>query len=195
MPLDRIEAPYYVCNPRPRLQQGDLLRDLTVSEVSVASTEGASVDKRPVPYCVVLSQDCDLLHDFNSSLAQGDRNDDKTLPAFLFCPAYRTEFFRAGTHLEDQNKTMRRIDSNKEWEKIASNQSLRYHYLERRDDLQVPELVVDFKHYFTIPRPLVYREEFRKSYFVTLEILYRDHLSSRFAHYLSRIGLPELTSP
>lgn len=193
MPLEKIEAPYFR-NQLARLQQGDILRDLTVSEISGISNTGVELQQRSLPYCVVLSQDCDLEHDFNALSAQGDAKDDKTLPALLLCPAYLADLLRQGQHLKDQNKTMQKIPS-AEWHKLKSNQVYRYHYLEPWPNLQVPEMVVDFKHYFTVPRTLAYREEYRKCYLVTLEILYREHLSSRFAHYLSRIGLPELTSP
>lgn len=193
MPLGKIETPY-VRNQLARLQQGDLLRDLAVSEVSSVSNDGVEVSERNLPYAVILSQDCDLEHDFNSSSAQGDGKDDKMLPALLLCPAYIADALRSGQHLKDQNRKMQRINSD-EWRKLTSNQVYRYHYLEPWPDLQVPELVVDFKHYFTVSRGLAYRKELRDRYLATLEILYREHLSSRFAHYFSRIGLPELTSP
>ena len=193
MPLEKIEAPY-VCNQLPRLQQGDLLRDITISEVSNVSDENVEIKQRSLPYCIVLSQDCDLEHDFSSLRAQGDDKDDKSLPALLLCPAYRAELLRLGQHLLAQNKTMRHIGHD-DWGKLKTNQMYRYHYLEAWDNLQVPDLVVDFKHYFTVPRTLLYLEKYRSCYLVTLEILYREHLSSRFAHYLSRIGLPDLTAP
>jgi hypothetical protein len=193
MPLKTIEAPYYVCDPRTRLQQGDLLRDLKIAEVTGVLSEGVEVAHRSVTYCVVLSQDCDLEHDFNAASVRGDSKDDKILPALLLCPAYSADLVKQGTHLQDQNKVMRQIGSD-EWKKIKSNQSYRYHYLPLWADRQVPELVIDFKHYFTVPRTFLYRDQCLKTYLVTIEILYRELLSSRFAQYLSRIGLPDLAS-
>ena len=192
MPLEKLEAPYFR-KQLERLQQGDLLRDVTFSEVAATTDENVDIKERLTPYCVVLSQDCDLEHDFTSWKGAGGDH-DKILPSLLLCPAYVAELFRAGDHLKEESKIMQRINSD-EWKKIKTNQVARYHFLERWPDLQVPELVVDFKHYFTIPRPMAYMDRCRKCYLVTLEILYREHLSARFAHYFSRIGLPELTSP
>ena len=194
MPLEKVEAPY-VHNRLRRIQQGELLRDFVIPEVVGVSEADLDVQERHIPYCVVLTQDCDLEHDFNSVAESGGAAPhDKNLLSLLLCPAYLAEPFRLGEHLKDEGKVMQRINS-AEWGKLKTNQNARYHYLGPWTDLQVPELVVDFKHYFTVPRSTAYREESRACYLATLEILYREHLSSRFAHYLSRIGLPELTSP
>jgi len=193
MPLSEIKTPY-VRQPLARYQQGDILRDFAVSEVTSASEGEVEVRQRVMPYCVLLSQDCDLEHDFNNRNVKGGTDHDKYLRSVLLCPSYLGDPFRQGEHLGSDQLKMRRIPSD-EWKKLKSNQIDRYHYLEPLPDLQVPELVVDFKHYFTVPLEVVYRAEQKSSYLATIEILYREHLSTRFAHYLSRIGLPELTSP
>jgi len=86
---------------------------------------------------------------------------------------------------------MGRIPSD-EWRKVCQNNVYRYHYLGNAEEQQVPELILDFKHYFTIPRDIAYRPDFKKCYLATMDDLFREHLSQRFANYLSRIGLPEL---
>ena len=193
MPLGKIESPYFK-DSSERIQQGDLIRDLVISELSGFSDNEISISDRNIPYCVVMSQDCDLEHDFNQLSNPASTNHDKLLPSILLCPAYVSEIFREGKHLEGEGKFMQRINSN-DWGKLASNQTYRYHYLTPWTELQVPALVVDFKHYFTVSRLKMYREESKKLHIATIEILYREHLSSRFAHYLSRVGLPELTAP
>lgn len=57
--------------------------------------------------------------------------------------------------------------------------------------LQLPELVIDFKHYYAIPRDTLFRM-YPEHYLVTINQLFRESLSQRFSNYLSRIGLPEL---
>lgn len=56
----------------------------------------------------------------------------------------------------------------------------------------IPELVIDFKHYYTIPTEEMY-EAYKENYLASVEPLYREDLSQRFANYLSRIGLPTKT--
>lgn len=56
-----------------------------------------------------------------------------------------------------------------------------------------PELVIDFKRYFTLPTGELYRwialGETRRR--CRLRSPYMEHLSSRFAYFLSRVALPE----
>jgi len=191
MPLDSLVAPYYR-SELARLEQGDVLRD--VSLVLWAEKVGTDlvVDERALSYCVVLSQECDLEHDFNSRADTTRKDHDKYLQSILLCPAYPAPSFKDGTHLAQLDLTMQRHNS-EQWKRLKQNQMARYHFLGGDPDRQMPEVVVDFKHYFTVPREVLYREEFQSRYLLTMEIVYRDHLSGRFAHYLSRIGLPEPT--
>ena len=88
---------------------------------------------------------------------------------------------------------MQRISSD-EWKRVKQNSNYRYHFLPEQEDKQLPDLAIDFKHYLTLPREVAYRPNTKNKVFTSLEDLFREHLSSRFAHYLSRIGLPELES-
>jgi hypothetical protein len=56
----------------------------------------------------------------------------------------------------------------------------------------LPELAIDFKRYFTVPTDEVYRrielgEARRRCLLISP---YLEHLSSRYAYFLSRIALP-----
>lgn len=179
----------FVKDDSPRFRQGDFLRDLVVTEsISVEGDEGA-FQERQLPYCVILSQDCDLEHDFNSRSKETRLNHDKFLPSILLSPAYRAEEFRQGEHLKELGLAMERFGSDN-WKRVKGNQTYRYHFVERSMDFQFPDLVIDFKHFFTVPRDVFYRE-FETCYLASLANLFREDLSNRFAYYLSRIGLPE----
>ena len=54
---------------------------------------------------------------------------------------------------------------------------------------QIPDLVLDFKHYYAISRDVLY-ENFGDYCIGSINELFREALSQRFAYYLSRIGLP-----
>lgn len=192
MPLSAVNQPYFKSS-LDRYEQGDILRDVILIQWADKDEEGISVVERTLQYCVILSQECDLEHDYNTRAKSDGATTDKYLQTLLILPAYPAETFRRGEHLKKLEMRMERINHGK-WHDIKQNSVARYHYLESYQDLQVPELVVDFKHYVTVPREVLYREQFNMCYVATLEIMYRDHLSSRFAHYLSRIGLPKLTS-
>jgi hypothetical protein len=56
----------------------------------------------------------------------------------------------------------------------------------------LPDLVIEFKQYYTIPTHILYR--FYENHFVgSLKPLFRENISHRFAFYLSRIGLPNIS--
>jgi len=76
---------------------------------------------------------------------------------------------------------------------IKENKHIRYHFLPSEPGFQEQNLVVDFKHYFSIQRTQFYelakvRSEF--AYVCSIALLYREALSKRFSDYLSRIGFP-----
>ncbi|VVB59684.1 Uncharacterised protein [uncultured archaeon] len=170
-----------------RVCQGDILRDFEY--VKWASTEDKKIRINIItlPYIVVLTQDCDLKWDFEHHAATGT-NHDKFLQSILVCPAYSAEAFREGSHLKTMDLVMEKINSS-QWNILIKNQNSRYHFLQNHRELQIPNLVIDFKHYYTIPRDILYTEA-KNHYLGTINELFRESLSQRFAYYLSRIGLP-----
>ena len=111
----------------------------------------------------------------------------------LICPAYLAESLRQGTHLQENwGQIMESWESSKYGDiKIQSNP--RFHYLKSNQDMQIGDLIIDFKHYFTIPRDELYRV-YNDKYLASLNQLYREYLSQRFVNYFSRIGLPDLSN-
>lgn len=85
------------------------------------------------------------------------------------------------------------------WDRVKKNELERYHYFQavsREQDVQstgLPELVVDFKTYFTVTTEEIYKRidlsECKRHCF--LNVPFRDYFSSRFFNYLSRVALPE----
>lgn len=65
-------------------------------------------------------------------------------------------------------------------------------YQIKESGIQVPNLVIDFKHYYTVSREKMYNN--LNNYFVSSKPLFREQLSQRFAYYLNRIGLPNISS-
>ncbi|MDT7533365.1 hypothetical protein OVY48_07975 [Sphingobium sp. SA2] len=133
-------------------------------------------------YCVVLSQDCDLLRDFE------DRQAAKPSPLngvliFLARPA---------TDLKDLvNGGIRK--------RIIQNDDQRYHVIEAVPATAdavgegIPALVIDFRRFFTMSSKVLYyqcgleAETKRRS---VLSMPYKEHLQSRLAFYLARVALP-----
>ena len=182
-----------------RVFQGDLL---TNAEFYIFDFNTKSLQLIEFPYLVVLSQDCDLEQDFLkhedlSNSKDGLSEDklrsiyDKIFPSILVSECFPAENFRLGEHIKNQGFLM--INQGKEsktpWKRIIQNETPRYHYLQGASDFEIPNLVIDFKRYYTIPRDYFYSVH-SDSCSISLNEIYREKLSQRFSFYLSRIGLP-----
>jgi len=177
---------------KPRFCQGDILRDVKVSiDVPVEwQQQESSIVDFDLPYCVVMTQECDLDWDYKTRNDKEAKNNDKFLPTILVCPAYQDNFFYEGIHLKDWK--MEEHKGKKKIKKIMANdQNNRLHYLNGDTKLQIPNLVIDFKHFYTLPT-IILSEQYDRVYLATVNELFRERLSQRFTNYLSRIGLPVL---
>jgi hypothetical protein len=184
-----IDTLYYRHNG-DRVYQGDILRDVPLVEMRFTDETGSDYEvvEKELPYIVVLAQDCDLEQDFKNRNEIAEKH-DKYMESILVCPAYQAESFRTGTHLEKFTLTMEYWDS-KRYAIIKDQQNDRFHFLNRYQSFQVPDLVIDFKHYYTIPRDVAYTLMKNNHYLASLRQLFREDLSHRFSFFLSRIGLP-----
>jgi hypothetical protein len=140
-------------------------------------------------YAVVLTQECDLEQDYNYR-TRNNGDHDKYIPMILMAPAYLAESLRRGDHLTGYGQQMQRINSD-DWGKVKRNGNKRYHYLKMDVGKNVPELVIDFKHFFTMSRDMIYNKVMDDSYKASLTILYREDLSQRFCNFISRIAIPD----
>lgn len=183
----------YVEKPKKaRLYQGDIYRDVEF-HLSVYNEENLRLEakKRFLPYLVILSQDCDL--DEDHKCRTEDKYTTQLIESVLVCPAFQSAKFMEGDYLKNFGIVRKhRIDIN-EFKKYKSNRHFdRFHFLEENKDFQIPALILDFKWFYSIPRDIFYKIYVEKHYLGTLDELFRETLSIRFAHYLSRIGLPDL---
>lgn len=173
-----------------RLWQGEILQHVVQLKPSLESivNPNGEIDISPVEhdFAIVMSQDCDLLKDYNQRQERG-----VALPNVLLCDLYYAEVLRAKINAEDQL-------GRKEWRKlIAPNQNERFQYLQKmevNEDLQgegMPALAIDFRLYFTIPTDeLYYRltQEIRRR--ARLNSPYVEHLAQRCFKFQARVALP-----
>ena len=113
------------------------------------------------------------------------------VPSILLCPAYPADKLREGNHLSFLGLKMSRIGKTKStsWKTLKHNDNPRYHFLNKSELTDLPELVIDFKRYYSVSRDYLY-EIYNNCYSISLNELYREDLSNRFFNFQSRIGLP-----
>jgi len=189
--LSRIDSCYRKHNAG-RIVQGDILKDIIFIEWDIASTDmkDISLIKNNLPYIVILSQDCDLDNDFKNRKDENAEKHDAYLQSILVCPAYLKADFKSGNHLKSLDMQME-TKGGDNWKKILKNIDPRYHSLQGDARCQIPDLIIDFKHYYTVPVNYLYGI-YPMHYVASLEELFRESLCQRFSFYLSRIGLPEI---
>ena len=190
--LSQIDSPYRKHSPE-RIVQGDILRDIIFLEwdLNEGNPQKSPVIDKNLPYIVILTQDCDLEQDFKNRRDKDAEKHDKFLQSILVCPAYISEQFKKGVHLEEFGLKMETFNSDR-YSVIKQNNNARYHFLEKSSrEYQIQELVLDFKHYYTIP-VTVLNKIYKKHYVASLNELFREALSQRFSYYLDRIGLPDM---
>lgn len=180
-------------NTGDRVLQGDIFNNLSIPIFS--DNELNLIESY---YSVVLSQDCDLNQDYDAWNAFKDNDNiesinNKRIPSILLCPAYPANQVREGVNLEFLDLPMSKIShpSKTPWKKIIQNETPRYHFLSGVNDFEIPDLVLDFKRYYTVSRDYLY-SVYDDFYVASLNELYREDLSLRFSNYFSRVGLPNL---
>lgn len=171
-----------------RICQGDILRDVAFRLVDDIDN---SVKEFKFPYLVVITQDCDLENSkYDLVPPQLPFSNNQFLPNVMFLPAFPAESVREGKHLENLFQvTQNRIDKDL-WKPIIKNHNERYHFLNNYIDYQIPELIIDFKTYFTLPTKY-FKQIYKINYLATINELFREELSQRFSMYLARIATPK----
>ncbi len=175
-----------------RICQGDILRDVSYVERTLEQEGILELSKIIFPFVIVLTQDCDLEQD-HVFRTQSKHSQDKWLISVLVAPLYNAKHVFSGEHLLDIGIKSEPINIKKtDGRLLMQNEKPRYHYIEFPDDIPIVPSIVDFKHYFSVP--IMYMREIKTANYVcTISELYREDLSQRFAAFLSRIGLPDMS--
>ena len=187
------------------LNQGDILRDAVCPIVSfqVGEKLDAEVYIKPLKYAVIINQDCDLEQDCKNRerikspqhdsggdvVVRKPINKDKFLPNILLLPGYLVTEFKDGKH-NGSDWPAEKWDSD-QWKEIKRNHNIRFYYIEENTEFQIPQLVIDFKHVYSMKIESL-SQFYRKWYLASMNELFREDLSIRFCNYLGRIGLPEI---
>lgn len=176
------------------LRQGEILTGVvepvpTPNEHSLGNHDKYKVDEEIHDFAMLLNQACDLEQDFKSR-SEGDIAGPAIL-LNLLCYKVVTALELRGPPGKGLNSTI--------WDQVKINGHIRYQFISASPfdcDLAgegLPELGLDFKRFFTITPHQLYSQinEGMCQRRTCLEGVYALHLSHRFAHYLSRVGLPE----
>lgn len=195
---------FYRASTDGALRQGELLSNLQHSRLHLEdlTSETPRIIKTDHPIVIILSQDCDLDKDAKARMflqsfrpihgnAEQEKikaqNEYNRLPSILFCEVIDAKTLRGRN----------RIDSDV-WKRVRQADYPRYQLLQKvlpdEDALKtgLPALGLDFKRYFVMPTEEVYK---RIDLGLTqrrtcMDSPYFEQLSSRFAAFLGRIGLP-----
>jgi len=181
---------YFFDSSKDYISQGDIFRDFRFIRWIEKVGDNFRIDVIKIPFFAVLTQACDLDQDFKERMNENGLKSDKIIQSILVCPAYLAEEVKAGEHLLSLD-IKGNIYGSRDWEKIESNNNKRYHFLKGDEKIGIPDIVLDFKQYYALPSYILYKM-YKTHYLCSMENLFKEDLSHRFAFYLSRIGLPDL---
>lgn len=170
-----------------RICQCDVFRDVKVVESVYKGKNEIKINYLSFPMAIVLNQDCDLNSDNRNKVNGVNRN--TSLLHVLVAPVFVFDKFLEGTHwngLFDNAPKQRPKDT--AVKKIMENSDPRYHYIHFLPAMKLPDMIIDFKHFFTISAQYLYDKRHKRVF--SIDELFRERISQRFASYISRIGLP-----
>lgn len=161
-------------------RQGEIVSDLVQNIYSPASGE---LIEQAHPFVIIASQDCDLLQDYNRTIAGGE-SDLNSILCYEARVATEVRTTVAGSDV---------------WKRVVQNNDERYHALQApppvadAQEAGLPDLVVDFKRFFAISsEDLRFQIDNGQAHRRTcLQSPYREHFQNRAAAYLQRVGVPE----
>lgn len=174
---------------KERIRQGDIFHDINIVERIVDKEKGIEVQYLHFPMVICLNQDCDLSSDCRDKQKENSNKDCRLLH-LIVCPLFNFDSFREGNHwgkLFDIGERYKKDET--KTKKIINNEDPRYHFLHFDDNAQLPDMIIDFKHFFTVSTEWMYQNIDKRVR--SVNELYREKISQRFAYYLSRIGLPD----
>ena len=168
-----------------RIMQGDIFHNIDIIEDVIIKSDGAiQLKKITFPLVICLNQDCDLHTDF----IHRTENKSGSLLHLIVAPLFEISSFREGKNWGDLMNVGDRINSER-IRYIKGNNDPRYHYVVFPEK-DMPELIIDFKYFFTVNRDALYNRLDHKV--CSVDDLFRELINQRFCDYLSRIGLPEI---
>lgn len=179
-----------------QIHQGDIYRDIDYIEYAHIIDGHIEISKIHYQYVMVLSQECDLTQDFNERQKDFQTQRityDKIIQSVIVVPMFNFEHFKDGSHLSNLGFTMTNSYSNLNKtpaKTLMQNNNPRYQYLEFDESVPIVTSVMDFKRFFTVDINTLYKK-CAEHYICSLDILFRERVSQRFANFLSRIGLPD----
>lgn len=180
---------YRIAETSGRFRQGEIVSNLVEWVLSFKEDGTPALDPVVHSYAVILSQDCDLEQDWRAE--QSPPIPEKPvvrLRSLLWCPAWEWDKCKGG-----------RLKSLGSEDRIKKNQESRFAYLASipsttdRSGQVCPALLLDFREVSSTTRELMYRQLRTGSGLIRrarLDTPWAEHLSVRYASYLSRIGLP-----
>ena len=191
--ISRLPTPIYSCvtdGTPHKLRQGQILTNLkqTLIDITTIGLDDWKFKEQSHPVAILLTQDCDLEQDYSARMSTEDQS-IKKVPNILFCEVTTAEQLLSPPQLKGRDIQKR----------ITQNKDERYHFLQKiepADDTQgdgLPELGIDFKRHFTIPTDEIYKRLEIGETKIRCVLLspYLEHLSCRFAYFLSRVALPQ----
>jgi hypothetical protein len=227
MNRSKIHLKYEASSQGSAFKQGELLSNVIQTRCidflydESNEIKSSSTELLMHPFCVVLTQSCDLEGDFivkhnndireislklQTNIEDGQQLslsrrkelekkladlEGKYLNSIILCEVDTAENVK--------NNNSRKAMSSEAWNRVKINRDERFHFLQAvptecdHEKIGLPELTVDFKRIFSLDSDFLYYQVDQRiaGRRTTLVSPYLEHFAHRYSTYIGQVALPE----
>jgi len=177
------------------VSQGNVYKNVKYSYLDSESDEFVNIIEYEFPLAIIVSQACDVTS-MNDLQETGLGKATKFMPSILMCPIYDKNSLHDVNHLSDfVTNELFKINketffTSKDINLAENDMHYRFHVLNVKiaDKLVMNDAVIDNKHFFTVSPSYLFSNKFNRVF--TLENLFAEQVTLKFASYLARVAIP-----
>lgn len=182
-------------NESELISQGDIFKNVKFSYIESEDDDIVDIVEMEFPLAIIVSQACDVRYMCELQENNGGKT-TKYMPSILMCPIYSVDSVKSQTNFENINNNLINLEelgyysNTKDGKTADQDLHYRYHLLTVKDvsDIILENLIIDFKHYFSVPMSYLLKN--KKNRYCSLESIFSEQITLKFANYLSRVAIP-----
>ena len=189
-----------------QLCQGDIFSHVKYAYIDNEEADIVNVIEMEFPFAMIISQACDVIA-MEKIVREKRGKSTKLMTSILMCPIIDGTMLKNGAYAEDffTEFQISKVTSKKDEDRVYDGKDkaiaerdwhYRFHLFKaycyeagKSKELLFDSMFFDFKQYFTVP--ITYLLKNKKNRICTLEELYAEQITLKFATYLSRVAMPD----
>ena len=177
------------------ISQGDIFQNVRYAYIDFEDDEKVNIVELEFPLAIIISQACDVRF-MDELQAKRSGKITKFMPSILLCPIYDESTLKKAKHIDEITlKNILELTNDiffysKDVHVTKNDLHYRYHALNvtMNKKVLIQDMIIDYKHYFSVP--IKYLFENKSNRIASLEPIFAEQITLKFANYLSRVAIP-----